>query len=129
MPALKPHEDAYGRAFDDYHHGRRGVLPITERDDGMVDVGAGVPGFFEESWSVPDRQAFRHLTGRVLDVGAGAGRVTLHLQKKGIDVVAIDDSPLTVKVLKARGAKNAHAIPFSEIDERVGKFDSIAMWG
>jgi SAM-dependent methyltransferase len=102
---------------------------MIERDDGMVDADFGVHHYFEEKWMAPDREALRLAKGRVLDVGGGAGRVALHLQKKGQEVVAIDNSPLAVRVLKERGVKKAHVLPFKELDSRFGRFDSLVMWG
>lgn len=126
---LSNKQDAYGHAMLDYHEGRRGWTPMIERDDGNVDADFGVALYFEEKWSVPEREALRQLRGRVLDVGAGAGRVALHLQKKGHEVVAIDNSPLAVRVLKARGARDARVLPFAQLDAQLGLFDSLAMWG
>ncbi len=45
------------------------------------------------------------VNGRVLDVGCGAGRHSLYLQKKGFDVLGIDVSPLAVKVCRLKGVK------------------------
>jgi SAM-dependent methyltransferase len=129
MSALRPDQDAYGRAMWDYHEGRRGWTPIIERDDGNVDPDFGVHLYFENKWSAPEREALRLVKGRVLDVGAGAGRVALFLQNKGHDVCAIDNSPLAVKVMRERGVKDARVLPFKEIDERAGTFDTVIMWG
>jgi len=126
---LRPHQDAYGRAMLDFHEGRRGWTPMIERDDGNVDADFGVHHYFEQKWDAPEREALRLARGRVLDVGGGAGRVALHLQKKGHDVVAIDNSPLTVKVMKERGVKDARILPFSRVDGRLGTFDTLVMWG
>lgn len=129
MPGLKPHQDAYGRAMFDYHEGRRGWTPMIERDDGNVDADFGMELYFGNKWSPPEREALRFVRGRVLDVGAGAGRIALHLQKRGHDVCAIDNSPLAVKVMKARGVKDARLLPFKEITSKVGMFDTVVMWG
>jgi cyclopropane fatty-acyl-phospholipid synthase-like methyltransferase len=67
--------------------------------------------------------------GRVLDIGCGAGRHSLYLQGKGIDVVAIDRSPLAVKVAKLRGVKNARIIPLEDIDFGPNSFDTVLMLG
>jgi SAM-dependent methyltransferase len=126
---LKREQDAYGQAMLDFHEGRRGFNPIIERDDGMIDVDFGVHHYFEQRFSAPDREALRLARGRILDVGAGAGRVALDLQKRGHEVVAIDNSPLAVGVMKSRGVKDARVLPFKQIDQRFGAFDALVMWG
>ena len=62
-------------------------------------------------------------------VGCGAGRVALYLQSRGLDVLGIDNSPLAVKVCKARGVKHAKLIPFTQISRRLGVFDTVVMFG
>jgi SAM-dependent methyltransferase len=49
----------------------------------------------------------RYVRGRVLDLGCGAGRVGVHLQSRGFDVVGIDVSPLAVELARERGASDA----------------------
>jgi SAM-dependent methyltransferase len=67
---------------------------------------------------------------RALDVGCGAGRVALHLQAKGFDVTAIDNSPLVVKTAKARGVKDARVLPFEQITRfKPASFDTVVMFG
>jgi SAM-dependent methyltransferase len=67
--------------------------------------------------------------GRVLDVGCGAGRVALHLQARGHEVVAVDVSPLAVKTCRLRGVRDARVCSVTRIDHRLGKFDTIVMLG
>ncbi len=129
MALLEPHQDAYGHALLDHYEGKRGWAVIIERDDGNIDVDIAIPDYFSEKWHAPDREALKLVRGRVLDVGAGAGRVSLYLQKKGHDVVAIDNSPSMVKLLKKRGVKDARLLPFKQIDDRIGAIDSVVMWG
>jgi len=65
----------------------------------------------------------------VLDVGCGAGRVALHLQERGHDVVAIDLSPLAVEVSRKRGVRDARELPVTRIGRELGRFDTIVMFG
>ena len=52
-----------------------------------------------------ERKALDMAKGRILDVGAGAGCHSLVLQKRGLDVTAIDVSPLSVETMKEREVK------------------------
>jgi hypothetical protein len=51
------------------------------------------------------------------------------LQKKGFDVLGIDNSPLAVKISKLRGLKKAEVIPIEEVDFPPKSFDTIIMMG
>lgn len=131
MAALNKYQDAYGREIYDYSSGRSGVYEIVERDDGYVDLSSGPPAYFAEYRKWPDyqRKAIRHAQGKVLDIGCGAGRCSLHLQQKGHDVIGIDNSPLAVKVCKKRGVKKALVKSITEIGPDLGIFDTIVMYG
>lgn len=52
-----------------------------------------------------EQTALREATGRILDVGAGAGCHSLALQHMGKQVTAIDISPLAVATMRDRGVK------------------------
>lgn len=54
-----------------------------------------------------DRRAIALCRGRVLDVGAGAGAVALALQRRGLEVTALDVLPGAVAVMRARGVHDA----------------------
>jgi SAM-dependent methyltransferase len=101
-----------------------------ERDDGLVDVMNPQVYFrpFAE-WSVTEQQATELVNGRVLDVGAGAGRHALYLQEQGHDVIAIDASPLSVEVCRKRGVKDARILSIFDVDETIGTVDTIVMLG
>ena len=71
----------------------------------------------------------RYVRGRVLDVGCGAGRVALHLQERGHDVVAIDVSPKAVEVARRRGVRDTRVMAFTEVSSRLGMFDTVVMMG
>lgn len=108
------------------------MLEIVERDDGLVMASRFGPEIYlapYRKWPSRQRRAMRLARGRVLDVGAGAGRVPLYLQKKGLDVVAIDSSPGAVKACKKRGVKNARVLRIENLDDSFGLFDTVVMYG
>jgi SAM-dependent methyltransferase len=75
-------------------------------------------------WVAAEREAFEFVRGRVLDIGAGAGRHSLEAQSRGLETVAIDISPGAVEVCKRRGVNDVRLLPLEEIDERLGVFDT-----
>ena len=127
---MKEHEDAYGQLLLAHLEGRR-AAEIGERDDGFIEANAGPGAYFApfRRWPAHQRRAMRFVRGRVLDVGAGAGRVALHLQQRGLDVVAIDISPLAVEVCRRRGVRDARVCAFEEVGDQLGSFDTVVMFG
>ena len=128
---MKDREDAYGRLILDYLQTGEGI-EIVERDDGFIDASGYNPAayFFPfPRWPKAERAAMRYAKGRVLDVGCGAGRVALHLQKRGHDVVGIDISPLAVEVARRRGVEDVRELPVTRVSGRLGRFDTIVMFG
>jgi SAM-dependent methyltransferase len=67
--------------------------------------------------------------GRVLDVGAGAGRHALALQARGLDVCAIDVSSDCVELMRARGVRDARVFDvwraIADGAGELGAFDTI----
>ena len=129
MSGYKKSQDAYGQEIMLILQGRD-VSEIIERDDGYIDSMGGhylLAPF--SKWDANERKAIRLARGRVLDVGAGGGRVSLYLQDKGHDVVAIDISPMAIEVCKRRGIRNAKVMDFAKIDKRLGTFDTVVMYG
>jgi len=127
---LAAREDAYGRAMWDYHHGRGGY-EIAERDDGFVGPSSGPENYFAKyaDWPPQQKEGMRFVRGKVLDMGCGAGRVALHLQKKGFDVTGIDISPLAIKVCRLRGLRRAKVTSVTQLTRRLGVFDTLVMYG
>jgi len=128
---VKLEEDAYGQEMWAYYKGEES-FEIVERDDGYFDALPGSPRVYfssYESWSHLDKKAMEFVKGRVLDVGCGAGRHSLYLQKKGFDVLGIDNSPLAIKVCKLRGLKKAEVMSIEEVNFKPETFDTILMMG
>lgn len=129
---MKITQDAYGQQLLAQFNRQVATAEIIERDDGYIDTGSGAGTYFREykQWSPLERRAIRLVKGRVLDIGCGAGRHSLYLQQKGLDVTGIDISPGAVEVSKLRGLKKALVRPITEVDKfRPGSFDTIIMLG
>jgi SAM-dependent methyltransferase len=123
--------DAFGRLLLDHLEGRH-AWEIIERDDGLFLTGGPPATYFApfRRWLGMERRAMRLARGRVLDVGCGAGRVALHLQERGLDVVAIDVSPGAVEVSRRRGVRDARVLALADVDESsLGRFDTIVLYG
>ena len=48
---------------------------------------------------------------RILDVGSGAGRISLYLQNQGHEVLATDNSPKALEICRLRGIIHTTACP------------------
>lgn len=129
---MKITRDAYGRAMLDYHLGQQDGATYIERSDGRLEVDAAA-GYFQgyRHWWPHVRAAMRLARGRVLDVGCGSGRHALHLQAKGLEVVATDNSPSIIKLVRLRGVRQARQIAFGQLSSssRLGAFDTVLMLG
>src|ERR687893_11896 len=109
--------DAFGRLLLDRLEGADAV-EVIERDDGFIMSGGGAMYFAQvRRWARWERRALRLVRGRVLDVGCGAGRVLLVIQEKGLEVVAIDESPLAVEVALRRGVGDTRALALADVDD------------
>jgi SAM-dependent methyltransferase len=125
---MKPSQDAFGHQLFDYLEGTN-RCEAMERDDGYLEVTDSVGMYFQEydDWPESHKQAMELVEGRVLDVGCGAGRHAIYLQKRGHAVTGIDVSPLAIKVSRQRGLKDARVLSSTGITSRLGRFDTIIM--
>jgi len=123
-------QDVFGHALLDWVAGATSP-EVLERDDGFTQVGAGPEVYLSafKGWPAAERKAVRHLRGRVLDVGCGAGRVTVELQRRGIGVVGLDVSPLAAKAARLRGVDEVWSLPLEDLGTRVRSFDSLVLFG
>jgi SAM-dependent methyltransferase len=129
--AVEPRRDAYGQLLIAALEGED-VVEVIERDDGFISASAMGPKLYLapfRNWPPHHRRAMRYAKGRVLDVGAGAGRVSLHLQDRGQAVVAIDNSPGAVEVCRRRGVRDARLLAFDAVDDSLGPFDTVVLLG
>jgi SAM-dependent methyltransferase len=129
VSGVKPERDAYGQEMWACYKGIS-TYEVVEREDGLIDLGAASLYFCEyNDWPVHEREAILRARGRVLDIGCGAGRVSLYLQRRGHPVAAIDNSPLVVKVARLRGVKSVRLLAIGDIGTLKGPFETIVMYG
>ena len=117
--------DPMGRAIADYHKDKKAsklrvFSPMFEEDEIPLTT------LFRNYKSMPEieRKALDMAKGKVLDVGAGSGCHSLFLQEKGLDVTAIDISPLSVETMKERGVWKVFEQDFFTLE---GQYDTILM--
>ena len=127
---MKKLMDPFGHALYDYYRGQRRSA-IVERDDGYVEGDFGMRPYFDgfQDWPRHERRALGLARGRVMDIGCGAGRVALYLQRQGLDVLGIDVSPLALKVARLRGLRHTKLISLTRLTARLGCFDTLLMFG
>jgi SAM-dependent methyltransferase len=118
-------KDPMGRAIADYWNNRKAdrlrvFSPFFEEDEIPVET------LFRDFEDMPEieQKALDMAKGTILDVGAGSGCHSLVLQNRGLDVCAIDISPLSVETMKERGVKNVEERDFFTLS---GQFDTILM--
>jgi SAM-dependent methyltransferase len=127
---VKQAADGYGQMLLAALEGRDAV-EIVERDDGYIEANPGPRAYLApfRRWHRLDRQAMRFVRGRALDVGCGGGRVCLHLQERGQEVVGIDVSPGAVEACRRRGVRDVRLCSIDDVDDSLGVFDTIVMLG
>ena len=108
---LTEREDPMGAAIRDYfRQGKSAQLKVLSSlfdDDEMP-----VAHLFRSYHEMPplEQRALNEARGKVLDVGAGAGCHALALQERGLDVTAVDISPLSCETMKERGIANVECV-------------------
>lgn len=65
-------------------------------------------------------QLLSKVRGTCVDIGAGAGRASEFLNSRGVKTVAIDISPICVKIMKERGIDARHI----DVMRFIGRFDN-----
>lgn len=121
-------KDLMGRAIWDYYYQENSEDLQTETSISELDD-LPVSYLFRDyqEMNALEKKALDSSFGKVLDVGSGAGSHSLYLQnERKLEVTALDISPKSIEVCKARGVKNAiceDLLQFSEKD-----FDTILLF-
>ncbi len=121
--------DPWNEIMKDAARGKLGEYYI-ERDDGRIDI-RSINNYTKTilDWSEPERLGIQHVKGTVLDIGCGAGRVSLYLQNQGFSVIGIDLAPGAIEACKKKGLKEAYVMSASDLDFPTNTFDTIIMYG
>lgn len=132
-PRRVPAHEPLAAALADHHASGRPRRVSALRADG-VGFTIETEEYFTLAGALGelDGLALERCRGRVLDVGAGAGRHALALQARGHAVVAIDVSPTCVSLARARGVEDARVFDVMRLGmdadhaaERLGTFDTL----
>ena len=129
---MKNSQDAYGNQLLAQLNQQTPTAELIERDDNYIDWGSDLGLYFSEyvDWPDIEQKAIGHVQGRILDIGCGAGRHALYLQRKSFVVTGIDNSPGAIKVCKRRGLDLALVRRINEVDKfDPDSFDTVLMMG
>jgi len=120
-------KDVLGTAISDfYNNTSTGKLWVHNKygpkEKMLVDV------YFRDMEEMPELEwvALHQCRGSILDIGAGAGSHALALQKMKLDITALDISPLSAAVMKARGVNNVINEDFFHLNSET-RYDTLLL--
>jgi SAM-dependent methyltransferase len=119
--------DLFGTAILDYQTNNSPEDLITETNISEPDL-MRVAYLFRDFDQMPklEQRALQLATGKILDVGCGAGSHSLYLQNfKKQQVYSIDISPNAIKACHLRGLKSAKEADIMQLDTE--QFDTILL--
>jgi SAM-dependent methyltransferase len=120
-------KDLFGKAMYDFQTNNSPEDIITETSISEEDE-MSVAYLFRSYDEMPklEQKALQLATGKILDVGCGAGSHSLTLQiDRNLDVIAIDISEKAIETSKLRGVKDARVQNILDFEGE--KFDTILL--
>lgn len=120
-------KDLMGRAIWDYYYQENSEDLQTETSISELDD-LPVSYLFRDyqEMNALEKKALDLSFGKVLDVGSGSGSHSLYLQnERKLEVTALDISPKSIEVCKARGVKNAICEDLLQFSEK--NFDTVLL--
>jgi SAM-dependent methyltransferase len=108
----------------------RPVIEVIERDDGLIN-GAPAAHYLDgpADWQPYDHRAIARARGAVLDIGVGAGRIALELQRRGVAVTGLDVSPGALAVSRVRGVRDLVHATVDEHARDGRRYDTFLLLG
>ncbi|MCW3807650.1 class I SAM-dependent methyltransferase [Plebeiibacterium marinum] len=124
---MKTYTDPLGAACLDFLNGKKDAQ-IKVQSNIVEDDVLPVEYLFRSFDQMPDleKKALTISTGKILDVGAGAGSHALYLQQSNKEAYANEISPAACEVMQKRGVKNILQQDFYQLPEDT-KYDTILM--
>ena len=119
-------QDLPGKAIYDFHFTTiRKKLFVHDEFGPKVQM--PVSYYFRRLKQMPEIEqiAIEKCFGKVLDIGAAAGSHSLEIQKKGLEVSAIEISPKACEVMKSRGVNRVLCEDFFKFSGE--KFDTLLL--
>jgi SAM-dependent methyltransferase len=107
------------------------VIEVIERDDGLIN-GAPADHYLAEpdEWQPHDHRALRLCRGQVLDIGTGAGRTAVELQRRGMAVTGLDTSPGAIEIARRRGLRDTVVTTIDVYAEKAAtRYDTFLLLG
>ena len=127
VQVLDARRDPMGAAIADfYKNGIAGRLRVLSSMFDEDEIPVAHLFREEDEMGELELKALELSKGRILDVGAGAGCHALALQDRGMEVTAIDVSPLSVEVMTKSGIDDARLVNLYD-ETLCEKFDTILM--
>ena len=120
-------KDLMGRAIWDYYYQENSEDLQTETSISELDD-LPVSYLFRDyqEMNALEKKALDLSFDKVLDVGSGAGSHSLYLQnERKLEVTALDISPKSIEICKARGVKNAICEDLLQFSEK--NFDTVLL--
>ncbi|MCY1143809.1 methyltransferase domain-containing protein [Actinoplanes sp. Pm04-4] len=108
----------------------RPVIEVIERDDGLIN-GAPADHYLGEpgEWQPHDHRALRLCRGHVLDIGVGAGRTAVELQRRGMAVTGLDTSAGAIAVARQRGLRDTVLNTVDAYASASARYDTFLLLG
>ena len=108
----------------------RPVIEVIERDDGLIN-GALADHYLSEpaDWRAFDHRGVALCRGRVLDIGVGAGRIAVELQRRGVAVTGLDTSAGAIEVSRKRGLRDTVLNTVDEFSRASVRYDTFLLLG
>lgn len=124
---LSTDQDPMGLAIRDFWKEKQ-ASSIKVYSDIAADDIIEVPYLFRKLDACPEieKKAIDLCKGAVLDVGAGSGVHSLALMEKGLDVTALEWSPLACEVMQERGVSDVQCADIFQFTS-TKKYDTILL--
>jgi len=115
----------FSRALTNFHAGSQDATFTIRRDDGFQQVVPAAPFFDLESYPPLEKRAMDECHGSVLDIGSAAGRHSLELLRRGLNVTSLDILPEMEGIMRDRGLTDVVIVDVMKFSGR--RFNTLLM--